>query len=1422
MFTVRIREHNTTDWSPSRIAVSEISSTAPPTTTTTAPATTTTTTTTPATTTTTTTAPPNNGGTQSQLRLSDFDREGLEVEALALFTAGEAGSAPALYSASGSRWTASGSLLAGDAAIGPDQEAIVRIMHVMSEQGNSTLRLNDGGPLVLGDYFGSGGAGHDLTVWVQTAGGTTSFAASSYRSVGGNYINFGLSSQTANLIADISAGDRFILALTRPGPELTISRDQESVTEGETAQFTITSDRAVSTDLTVKTYQSQNGGFATWTGPGTVTMPKGSTSARAAITTVEDSTEEDTGSVTMTLKDGTGYTADSTASAASVTVIDKAAADYCDIFDCSPTITVYPVADSITEGEYAKFRIDSTSSTGVKVCLRYGDGGSDYGVPDTSNWTNAPRTSFAIATDQDDVGEIDGYVWFEIRPSSDCDGGDYIIGSPQGAQVKVLDNDAPEISIAAAASQGVTLSVVEGYPAVFTIRADPAPSDYMTVDVIVTQQGLFTSYLGDRSITFSPGDGSVEFRVATIDDHKGEDNGSVTVTVTEGSDYTLGQYHSDTVPVSDDDGGSCGSKVSTKIGKGSLTLKKRTYKVFGKSWTSSQKNLGVGGWTLAWDPCLDFEDNVIKNFSTNLAAPFKGEVFICWGHSICESVNRAIVAANRCLDDGAEKMVRWGLEQIRDDEDVDSGFPDLGECNTQSWDDDTPTFTVSAHESTVTEGDEVRFNFAWTTPNNQNPERRTVDLRIETVGSFLEETPPSTHVLGKNDAFSHADTYSTLKLDTDNDNTVESSGTVKLTILPGDDYAVGAAKTATVTVLDDDEAVTFTSTTPAPVVEGDQLTFSVSVTNHTGSGYLSVSVTETGNMLKRGTGHPPSDVYISNGSGTLYVDTVNDGDAESPSTISVTSTDSRIGKSNTASVTVADNDQVAPILKLYRDQTQIIEGSTASWTIESDKALPSQLTVKIDQAEDGDYATETVSSVTMDAGTDTKTVSVLTDNDSEDETDGSITLTLKSGTGYGVGTTNLSTKIDVQDDDPTVTKPTVWITGSGTAVTEGDSINYEINRSGVSGNVDVEVSVTETGSMVHDDDDGTRTLSAPSSRLVRTIGDSDAESDSYVTISIVDDDSYTVSGSDLLVRVKDNDVAALPVITVSRHQSSVTEGGTVYFRVHSNMAVPANLSVGFSRSQSGSFASWSGSGTVTISSGGTQSGWVSVSTVNDSTDEANGSLTMSLNSGTGYTVGSPSSATVTVRDNDVAALPVITVSRHQSSVTEGGTVYFRVHSNMAVPANLSVGFSRSQSGSFASWSGSGTVTISSGGTQSGWVSVSTVNDSTVYFRRSERFAHHVFEQRHRLHGRFTVVCDCDRPGQRRCCFAGDHCFPTPVECDRGRHRLFPGPLEYGGARQSVGGLFPITERIVRLLERQRNRHHFQRRHPIGLGERVDR
>ena len=63
----------------------------------------------------------------------------LEVEALALFVAGDAGSEPALYNVS-SRWDASGELLAGEIGIGPDN---VPVQRVMSLSDGATLRFND-------------------------------------------------------------------------------------------------------------------------------------------------------------------------------------------------------------------------------------------------------------------------------------------------------------------------------------------------------------------------------------------------------------------------------------------------------------------------------------------------------------------------------------------------------------------------------------------------------------------------------------------------------------------------------------------------------------------------------------------------------------------------------------------------------------------------------------------------------------------------------------------------------------------------------------------------------------------------------------------------------------------------------------------------------------------------------------------------------------------------------------------------------------------------------------------------------------------------------------------------------------------------------------------------------------------------------
>ena len=151
---------------------------------------------------------------QPTLALTDFDTRGLRVEMLALFTAGNAGDQPALYSAARSRWPESGSLVAGEIGIGPEGTPIVRAVYLEDSNG---LRLNDAGELALKVYFGEDGTGNDLTVSVQTTDGKTSFpVANNVSSSGDNYIRFNLPPGGKEIVGNINPGDHFILALTRP------------------------------------------------------------------------------------------------------------------------------------------------------------------------------------------------------------------------------------------------------------------------------------------------------------------------------------------------------------------------------------------------------------------------------------------------------------------------------------------------------------------------------------------------------------------------------------------------------------------------------------------------------------------------------------------------------------------------------------------------------------------------------------------------------------------------------------------------------------------------------------------------------------------------------------------------------------------------------------------------------------------------------------------------------------------------------------------------------------------------------------------------------------------------------------------------------------------------------------------------------
>ncbi|MCY3938841.1 MAG: hypothetical protein OXG22_10845, partial [Chloroflexi bacterium] len=143
---------------------------------------------------------------------------------------------------------------------------------------------------------------------------------------------------------------------------------------------------------------------------------------------------------------------------------------------------------------------------------------------------------------------------------------------------------------------------------------------------------------------------------------------------------------------------------------------------------------------------------------------------------------------------------------------------------------------------------------------------------------------------------------------------------------------------------------------------------------------------------------------------------------------------------------------------------------------------------------------------------------------------------------------------------------------------------------------------------------------------------------------------------------------ATPEISVTAG-SGVTEGGSASFTITADPAPASPLAVSVSVAQSGDYAAsgTTGAQTVTIPTSGSVSH--TVATINDDTDEADGSVTLTLKAGDGYTVSSSNNeATVAVSDDDV---PEISVTAG-SGITEGGSASFTVTADPAPASPLSV------------------------------------------------------------------------------------------------------------------------------------------------------
>ncbi|WP_274612045.1 tandem-95 repeat protein, partial [Vibrio diabolicus] len=193
-----------------------------------------------------------------------------------------------------------------------------------------------------------------------------------------------------------------------PAPLVSISADQNSVNEGETAGFTLTLDKVADESVTVHVEYSgvaQDG--KDFVGVLSVEVPAGQSSAALDLLTLTDGIYEGAESFTVTIKEVDGADASiASNNSASVVIVDAQSA---------PKVTISSDQSSVDEGSDAKFIVNIDQKADEDVLVTFTIGGNvddkDYIAPSTYTVTiPAGKTSAPI-----DIKTLDDGIYEDLE-----------------------------------------------------------------------------------------------------------------------------------------------------------------------------------------------------------------------------------------------------------------------------------------------------------------------------------------------------------------------------------------------------------------------------------------------------------------------------------------------------------------------------------------------------------------------------------------------------------------------------------------------------------------------------------------------------------------------------------------------------------------------------------------------------------------------------------------------------------------------------------------------------------------------------------------------------------------------------------------------------------------------------------------------
>jgi hypothetical protein len=366
-----------------------------------------------------------------------------------------------------------------------------------------------------------------------------------------------------------------------------------------------------------------------------------------------------------------------------------------------------------------------------------------------------------------------------------------------------------------------------------------------------------------------------------------------------------------------------------------------------------------------------------------------------------------------------------------------------------------------------------------------------------------------------------------------------------------------------------------------------------------------------------------------------------------------------VGSPSNATVTISDNDheqpEDIPIVTITAPDASAGEPDgvghfTVSRTGATSESLRVFYSTSGSTASSGtDYAA-LPGYVDILSGQSSALISVVAIDDDAVEDSETVRLTISNNAAYTVGSPSNAT-VTIADDDieqPEDIPIVTIIVPDASAAEPANNGSFIASRTGDTAS-SLRVYYSTSGSTASSGADYTAlpgSVDIPSGQswaIIRVIviDDNTVENSETVRLTISSNSAYTIgSPSDATVTIADDDIEQpedIPIVTITAPDASAAEpADDGYFRVSRTGATSASLRVYYSTS--GSTAS-SGTdyaaltGSVDIPPGQSSAN-ISVAVNDDNTVENSETVRLTISSNSAYTIGSPSSATVTIADDD--------------------------------------------------------------------------------------------------------------------------------------------------------------------------------------------